>query len=50
MDEFDVGDGGVVLCCNFLFELFDVGGHSHINIKFKRLLLGWGFEAQSYHL
>ena len=45
MDEFDVGDGGVVLVGDLLFELFYCFDGVEINIEGEGLLFGWCFEV-----
>jgi hypothetical protein len=50
VDEFDCWDCGVGVFCHFLLELFDVGDCGDVDVELEGLLLGGGFEYESYHL
>lgn len=50
MNKFDCWDGRVGVLSNFLLELFDVGDCSDVYVELESLLLGGGFEYESYHL
>jgi len=50
VDEFDVGNGGIGVAGEFLFELFDRAHHCKIDIKGDRLLFGGSLELEFDHL